>query len=331
MKLISASFRSALLAVLLFGCSGESPAPSTPTAPAPPAHKATVVIYNLLSHPILDGSIAGIKAGLTAEGFAPDQLEVREVSANGEMDKLNAIAREVVAGSPDVIIPVSTPVTQAVVAEASPTQAIVYSTVTNPNDVGMDKHPVNMTGVSDAVNYGANLDLIHELFPKARHIGIIYNPGEANSQYGVDQVKQLAPARGFDVQLATVSSSNEVAPAASLLVEKVDVIYIGSDNTVVGAIEGVLKVAEGRRVPVVASDSGSVEKGALAAVSVDYEKLGRAVAPIVGHVLRDGVKPGTIPPVTFLGDSLLLNRSAATKIQYEFPPAVLSRAARVIE
>ena len=64
-----------------------------------------------------------------------------------------------------MIVPVSTPVTQAVFKEAPPTQKVIFSTVTNPGDVGMDEKPANMTGVCDRVNYDANFDLIFELFP----------------------------------------------------------------------------------------------------------------------------------------------------------------------
>ena len=291
----------------------------------------TVAVFNLGSDPILNDSVAGIKAALAEEGYGPDKLKLIETSANFEMDKLNAFAKELLNAKPDIIVPISTPVTLAVVKEATESQKIVFSTVTNPSDVGMDKKPKNMTGVSDVVNYKANFDLIFELFPKTKTVGIPYNAGERNSQFGIEQIKQLADKRGVQLRLVSVSNSQEVTDAARSLIGSVDVIYVGSDNTVVSAMGGLTKIANERRIPVIASDSGSVKEGALAAVSVDYERLGRRAGKIVADVLRANKMPGTIEPVPFLGNTLILNLKAARTLGYEFSKEVHSRAAKVIE
>lgn len=306
------------LAVLMWYRRGAEPVP-------------TVTIFNLVSHPILDSSVKGIREGLAESGFGPDRLKILEVNANGEMDKLSAFAAEIVGGKPAVVIPVSTPVTQAVAKAAPPAQQVVYSTVTNPSDVGMDSRPPNMTGVSDAVNYEANVALLRELFPAAKTVGVIFNPGERNSQFGVEQLKRIAGESGLELKLVPVSRTDEVADAARSLVGKVDVILMGSDNTAVSAIGAILKTAEEAKIPVLASDSGSVEQGALAAVSVDYEKLGVRVGQIVAEILRTGKPAGEIEKVIFQGDSLVLNRKTATRYGFAFPEALLGRAAKVIE
>ena len=290
-----------------------------------------VAIFNLLSHPILDDSIAGIKEGLAEEGFTADQVQFIEINANGEMDKLNAFAIELLSAKPDVIVPVSTPVTQAVAKEARETQKIVFSTVTNPSDVGMDAKPKNMTGVCDAVNYNANFDLIFELFPETKKIGIIYNAGERNSQYGVEKVQALAKQRKVELKLVTVSRSQEVVDAAISLVGNVDVIYVGSDNTVVAAMAGLTRTAHAAKLPVIASDSGSVRDGALAAVSVDYRKLGRRAGQLIARVLKTGKMPADTSPVVFVGDELMLNLKAAGQLGFAFPEEVKVRAGEILE
>jgi putative tryptophan/tyrosine transport system substrate-binding protein len=304
-----------------------------PSAPTGTAQKPTVAIFNLLSYPILDASIAGIKAELAAQGFAADKLTVKEINANGEMDKLNAFSQELLSLHPDVIVPVSTPVAQAVIKVSPPTQNIVYSTVTNPSDVGMDNHPRNVTGVSDKVNYEANMLLLLELFPQAKVIGVVYNPGERNSEFGMREIQGVAAARGLKLQSVTVANGGEVQDAARGLLREIDAFYVGSDNTVVGALPALLKVAEEGHKPVIASDSGSVKQGALAAVSVDYEKLGRRVGTIVVSLLKEHKhkEAGDIPNVTFTGDSLVLNRATASRMGYNFPPPVLGRAAQVFD
>ncbi len=290
----------------------------------------TVAIYNLVSHPILDASVDGIKAGLAERGYSGDAIHYIEVNANGQMEMLNAFAQELLAADPAVIVPVSTPITQAVVEVADAGQAVVFSTVTNPDDVGMSDQPPNMTGVSDAVNYEANIDLIQELFPESRNIGVVYNPGERNSQFGVERTSEVLSARSLTVLSAVVSGSGEVGDATRSLVDRVDVIYVGSDNTVVSGLDALLSVASQSNVPVIASDAGSVERGALAAVSVDYERVGREAGFIVATVLDRGLLPGEIEPVVVRGDALILNLGTAESLGIEIPDEIRSSAVRVV-
>lgn len=296
----------------------------------PANEQHTVAIINLGSHPILDASVTGIKQALAEEGFGAEQLRIIDLSANMDMNALGALAREAIAAHPDVIVPISTPVTQAIVtAPRSPEQRVVFSTVTNPADVGADTVG-NMTGVSDAVNYEANLDLIVKLFPNTRTIGMAYNPGEPNSQYGVDQVRNLARQRGLELITVPVSSSGDVQDAVASLTERANVIYVGSDNTVVSAMAAVTSVAYDRRIPVVASDVGSVEEGALAAVSVDYNALGQASGRIVARLLRSGDRASSIPKERFLGNSLVLNDGAAQRLGYTFSDSIRGAATRIV-
>jgi len=291
----------------------------------------TVAIFNLLSHPILDNSIKGIEEGLSESGYSKENLNLIKINANGEMDKLNAFAKELLSSKPDVIIPVSTPVTQAVFKESQKSQKIIFSTVTNPSDVGMDNKPSNMTGVCDRVNYKANFDLILQLFPKTKTVGIIYNAGERNSEYGVEQIKPLAKEKNISLKLVSISQPDEVEDAAKGLVDSVDVFYVGSDNTVVGALPALLNVAYSKNIPVIASDSGSVEQGALAAVSVNYIELGKKVGQIVAQVLKDKSMPADLDPVMFMGNSLNINLKSANKIDYSFSENILKDAEVIIQ
>jgi putative ABC transport system substrate-binding protein len=295
------------------------------------AARPTIAIFNLVSHPILDASIRGMKTSLAEHGYTADTTNFVEVNANAQMDMLNTFAKEILASRPRVIVPVSTPVAQAVLSQAPEDQPIVFSTVTNPADVGIGTTSKNVTGVSDVVNFERNLDLIRRLFPGAQNVGVIYNAGERNSQFGVQQVQRLAPAKGFRLRLVAVAQASEVADAARALVGNVDVFYVGSDNTVVSAMAALVGIAAEKRKAVIASDAGSVEGGAVAAVSVDYEQLGRKVGDIVARVIDDDEAPRLIPNVLFTGDSLILNKKSAGSIGLQFSPELLQSATRVIE
>jgi putative ABC transport system substrate-binding protein len=297
---------------------------------APQASKPDVVIFTLMTYDILDESIAGIKQGLAQEGYGPSAINLREVNANGQTELLSGYAREIVGGKPDVVVPVSTPIAQAVMAAAQSTQPIVFSTVTNPSDVGYDKRPANLTGVSDAVNYGANIALIRELLPTVRKIGMIYNPGERNSQFGIAETRKAAKHAGVELVLVTATNSNEAVTAARSLVGHVDALYIGSDNTVASAIEGIVATTRAGKLPIIASDAGSVRKGALAAVSVDYHELGVTAGRLVARVLREGKPAGTYTAVRFEGKTLVINQATAKGIGFTFPASVLARKPQIV-
>ena len=299
----------------------------------PAAHedRPTIYIFSLMRHPLLDASIQGTKASLVEHGYGPDVVDIREINANGQTNLLSAYAREIVALHPSVIVPVSTPVSQAIVRVAPPSQAVVYSTIVNPEDLGIAASATNITGVSDAVDYEANIDLLIELFPSAAVVGMIYNPAEVNSRHAVEAAKQICQKLNRRLVLVPVGRPEEVADATRSLVGTVDAIYVGTDNTVVSALPGLTEIAEAARLPVIASDSGSVEKGALAAASVDYFKLGHKVGDIVAEILQKKVSPGTIPRVKMYGRDIILNQRAAAKIQYSFPEQTLRRAVRIIQ
>ena len=99
-------FHLVALLLLLHACNGSSKTESAPVGetatPAPQARVPTVAIYNLMSHPILDASAAGIKRGLAEHGYSAPRIKFVETNANGEMDKLNAFAKELLSVRPDV-------------------------------------------------------------------------------------------------------------------------------------------------------------------------------------------------------------------------------------
>jgi ABC-type uncharacterized transport system substrate-binding protein len=282
-----------------------------------------VVIVNLLTYPILDDSVSGIKQSLAAN-FDSDEINITTLNANGDMALIPAMTNEIIAQAPDLIIPVSTPIASAVVSAAPQTQQIVFSTVTNPEDIGYSKTLSNVTGVSDSVNYSANLDLIVELFPEAKTIGIIYNPTEQNSLNGTNIMRDIVTEKNLEVRLATVSNSSDVASAAILLKDQVDVLFVGPDNTVVSAMPSISNVFT---KPIIASDEGSVKEGALAAISVDYTALGNAVGEISTQILN-GKKVAEIDNIFFEGNALIINMKSAESLNFVFPANIETRAAK---
>ena len=160
-----------------------------------------------------------------------------------------------------MIVPISTPSAQTVVA-ATKDIPVVFTAVTDPVAAklvaSLEKPGGNVTGMSDLSPIGKHLDLVKEIMPAARTLGVIYNPGEANSIVLVELLRKEAPARGLAVKEAAAPKSSDVLSAAQSLVGAVDAIYVPTDNTVVTALEAIVRVGTENRLPVFAGDTDSV-------------------------------------------------------------------------
>ena len=289
----------------------------------------TVALTQIVEHPSLDAARRGILDELAAAGFVQDQnLRVDYQNAQGNPATAAQIARKFVGDQPDVIVAIATSSAQTVAAATRDTP-IVFCAVSDPIGAklvkSLDQPGGNVTGTRDFPPIGEQLELIRKLSPDAKRLGVIYNPGETNSISMIDTLKQLAPDQGFKVIEAAAPKSGDVLSAARQLAGKVEAIYIPLDNTVVSALEAVIKVGREAKIPVYSADTDSVARGAVAALGFDYYDVGRQTGQQVVRVLR-GEKPGDLPVERVRKLRLFLNPEAAAAMGVTLPDAVRQRA-----
>ncbi len=294
----------------------------------------TVAVTQIVEHPALDAARNGIKDELAAEGYEEGHnLDFLFESAQGNPATAAQIAQKFVGDKPDVIVPISTPSAQAVVG-ATKDIPVVFTAVTDPIGAKLVddlEHPGgNVTGMSDLSPIGLHLDLIKEIMPDATDLGVIYNPGEANSVTLLALLKKEAPARGLTIAEAVAPRSADVLAAAQSLIGEVDAIYVPTDNTVVTALEAIVKVGTDNQLPVFAGDTDSVPRGAIAALGFNYYDLGRQTGKMVARVLK-GEKPGDLPVESVQTTQLFVNPGAAEAMGIKIPDAVIKRAKVVID
>ncbi len=159
---------------------------------------------------------------------------------------------------------------------------------------------------------------------------MVYNPGEANSAVVVKQLKELLAASGMTLVEAAAPRSVDVGAAARTLIGKVDAIYTNTDNNVVSAYEALVKVGNDARIPLIAADTDSVKRGAVAALGVDYRDLGLQTGRQVVRILK-GEAPGAIASETSDKLELVLNAGAAKKQGVTLPPELRKTAKTVLE
>lgn len=298
------------------------------------AEEVSVAVTAIVEHPALDAARDGIRDGLADLGFTVgENLKFSYESAQGNPATAAQIARKFIGEAPTVIVPISTPSAQAVVAGTKDIP-VVFTAVTDPVGAGLVADAANpggnVTGVSDMSPIPDHLALIREITPGVARLGIIYNPGEANSVALANRLKELAPGAGMQIVEASATKTAEVQQAARSLVGKVDAIYIPTDNTVVSALEAAVQVAEQNKIPLYAGDTDSVPRGAIAAIGFNYYDIGLQTAQIVARVLK-GEAPGSIPVTQAQGTDLIVNPGAAEKMGVTIPEAVVSRANTVVK
>jgi len=192
-----------------------------------------------------------------------------------------------------------------------------------------DASGTNVTGVSDLSPLAKHLELIKKVVPNAKRVGVVYSPGEANSVAIVEALKKEMPAAGLTLVEAPAARTVDVPSAAQSLVGKADVIYAPTDNNVMSAFEGIVKVAQQAKLPVVAADTDAVKRGAVAALGLNYYDLGRQTGKLVVRVLK-GEAPGKIASQTSQTFELHVNPVAAQKQGVTLPEELVKTAKVVV-
>lgn len=289
-----------------------------------------IALLSYVSHPVLNTVVNEFKSEMNALGYREGEtVKINELNAEGRNDQIEPLARTLLNTRPDIFVPVSTPVSRVVFNLAPKGQVVVYSFVTNPDDLepGLSNH--GGTGVSDAINYRKSVELIRMLLPSARRIGYVYNPTERNSQIALKEIQGIAIKTGLNLRIREITSANEIREGVRLLIPEIDAFFIGPDNTAVANAPLIIQLCNEAKKPVIAVDSGTVEAGALAAYSVDYKNVGKETARLVHRLL---VNPGSVKErvVPVFNDDLILNEIAARHLHYQFPRSAIDQAQLII-
>ncbi|MFC1552626.1 ABC transporter substrate-binding protein [Candidatus Latescibacterota bacterium] len=290
-----------------------------------------IAIATLMSHPALDAVQENLIKELKRQNYIEGE-NIRYIirNANGQVQLAANIASEMTSHDPDVIVAITTPMAQAISKTAE--CPVVFAAVTDPVGAGLVKSinqgEYKITGTSDAWPYEDQLKLIRQISPNAKRLGVLFNPGEAASQYGIKEIRRFSSGLGFELVEGSVSSTGEVFPVAQNLVGRVDALFLSSDNTVIAGVAAAIKVASEYKIPLYVGDSGTVEKGGLAAVSVGYAKLGTETGKLIVRSLNG---ERNIPTVVGRGSEVYINKKAAEIMGVTVPDEVLKNAAKVYE
>ncbi|OFP36465.1 MULTISPECIES: ABC transporter substrate-binding protein [unclassified Corynebacterium] len=317
---------AALLFPTLAACSSDSEGGSGGDTAGGESY--SIGISQLVQHPALDAATEGFKEAFADAGV---DVEFTEQNANGEQATALTIAQQFAGQNLDLILANATPAAQAMAQNVTDTP-ILFTSVTDPVEAELvndwDAPGANVTGTSDKTPLKDQFDLIEQLAPDTKTIGIVYASGEVNSQIQVKDAEKEAAERGWTVETQTVTSVGEIPQAAETL-SGVDVFYVPTDNMVVSGISSLVQVAEQHQIPVIGAEAGTVEGGAAATIGIDYKELGRQTGEMALRILRDGEDPAEMPVETATEFSYVVNEDAAKAQGVEIPEEILKQAETV--
>ena len=290
-------------------------------------------IAKIVQHVALDDVERGVMDAIKAAGIdAKYDLQ----NANGDVNTANQIAAQFRDERVDVAVGIATPIAIAL-ANTMKDTPIVFGTVTDPLGAGLVKTlehgERNITGMSDELPSVEHIKLFKKI-TGIKTLGYIYTSNEDNSISGLELVKKGCKEAGLELVTQSISTSAEVRQAAEAIVNRVDGIYLTTDNTVFSALPSLVSVFNKAKKPIFSGDvTGAKNGGCFMASGFNYYKAGYATGEIVVQILN-GKKPSEIP-VRFMtqpSDSdLLFDLDVAKACGITIPEEYLKQATFVIK
>lgn len=312
-----------MLACTLTGCGGEAAASASKAENSAASTDAyQVAIVQLVDNGAFTEMIQAFEDKMRDLGYTEDQMTFDVKNAQGDMATLNTICAELKNADYDLIVPIVTPATQAVVNQGL-TAPVVFISVTDPVGAGimsaLDTPDKNATGTSNIVPVDEIFKLAETLTPGIKNVGVLYCSGEKNAVQTVEKAKTFFDENGYTYQETTVASSAEVQQAAQALAGSgVDAIYVPIDSTVQSAMAQVVEAANNAGIPVYGSDPVMVQSGALACVSVSNTQLGQRSAEMADQILK-GKAVAEIPAEAMSEYQYVTSQAAADALGIALP------------
>jgi putative ABC transport system substrate-binding protein len=257
------------------------------------------------------------------------QFEVR--SAQSQVARLPELAAELVRSQVDLIVAIQTP---AVYAAMNATRDIpIVMMAGDPIATGLigslARPDGNLTGLSGATAELAakSLELIPEMVPGARRVGVLGNATDPFMKPFLDDIRQAAPKVRLEVHQIIVRSSGDLDSAFAVIAgSRADAVMIQgslSDELTVG-------LALKYRLPSLSTQKTAVQAGILMSYSADLRERGQELARYVDKILK-GTIPANLPVQQPTRYELAINLKTAKALGLTVPPALLARADEVVE
>lgn len=266
----------------------------------------TAAVYNigicqLVQHDALDAASQGFQDALV-EKLGEENVNFDLQNASGDSATCATIVNKFVSSDVDLIMANATASLQAA-ASATDTIPILGTSITDyATALELDSWNTttgrNISGTCDLAPLAEQADMLHELFPDADTVGLLYCSAEANSVYQVDTIQDHLEKAGYNCKRYTFADSNDIASVTTTAVSECDVIYIPTDNAAASNTEIINNVCLPAGIPVVAGEEATCKGCGVATLSVNYYDIGYKTGEMAYNVLVNGEDVSKMPVET---------------------------------
>lgn len=302
-----------------------------------------VGIIQIVEHPALDVTRKGFIEKLKNLGFEQGKtIQIQYESAQGNPALAAQISQKFVGQNVDLIVTLGTTPSQAALQNIMQMKSqkkipLVFLSVSDPLNArlvylknnGLAPSSEYACGISNYVDVKRQMGMLKKALPKLLNIGIIYNPGEANSVSSIEQFKKFAPSFGINIIPVPAHKTAEVIMAAQSMLNKVDVIFIDNDNTALAAFATLSDFCLRNKMPLFVSDVDLAHL-AMGAMGADQTRIGEQGAQFAALLLKNQSLPKDLGVQYPNKVDLVLNKLYASKIEKKFDIAFEKEADKII-
>ena len=275
----------------------QAPAAEAPAeAPAAEAQVFNVGICQLVQHPALDLATQGFKDALTEK--LGDSVSFNEQNASGDAATCAVICNQFVSDEVDLIMANATASLQAAASATNVIPVLGTSITDYGSALGIEGFTgatgANISGTSDLAPLDGQAQMLSELFPDAKTVGIVYCSGEPNSKFQANTITPMLTELGYTVTEYTFADSNDVANVTATACAECDVLYIPTDNTAASCTEAINNVALVEKTPIVVGEEGICKGCGVATLSISYYDIGYETGLMAAEILTEGADISTM-------------------------------------
>lgn len=257
-----------------------------------------VGISQLVAHPALDSATEGFKQALI-DKLGQDKVEFNFQNAANQNDVCSTIANSFVSSNVDLIMANGTAALQAA---ANATESIpVLGTSITAYDVALELKDFNGTvggnisGTSDLAPLDEQAQMIIDLVPGVKKVGLLYCSSEANSLYQVNEVRKYLESENVECIEYKFSDSNDVTLIATQAASECDALYIPTDNTAASSAETIYGAVSPSKKPIICGEEGTCKGCGVATLTISYYNIGYKTGEMAAKILTGEEKIENMP------------------------------------
>lgn len=284
--------------------------------------KKKVGVIQLVQHEALDKATQGFVDVLNET--LGDEVDVDVQLASGDSATCALIASNMVAEGYDLIMCNATPALQAA-AQATTSIPVLGTSVTEYGvalNIANFSGTVggNISGTSDLAPLDQQAQMIIDLVPSAKTIGLLYCTSEANSKYQIDVVEKYLKDKGLTVNVYSFPDSSALDLTVSQACDEIDALYIPTDNACADNGPVIANAADNKNIPIITGEKSTLTScGGLASLSIDYYELGKTTGNMALKILNGEANISEMPIQYYENPVKLISKAKAEKYGVAIP------------